>query len=288
MQVLITGDKGFVGRHFRVYFENLGWDVCGIDLKDHLDCLDLFTRSHERQWDLVIHLAAIVGGRMTIENQPLAVASDLQIDSAFFNWAVRTKQKRVVYYSSSAAYPIWMQSIVGHRLKESDIDLSDIRNPDLSYGWSKLTGEMLAQYAKAEGVNVHIFRPFSGYGEDQDLDYPFPSFIKRIRNKEDPFEIWGDGEQVRDFIHIEDIVEATMTAVDLDIQEPINLGYGRSTSFNELAEIAFKISDFHPEIIYLKDKPIGVKYRCSDNSKMLEFYTPKISLEEGIERALSI
>ncbi len=178
-----------------------------------------------------MHLAAIVGGRDTIENDPLAVATDLSIDAEFFNWAVRTKQNKIIYFSSSAAYPIHLQTKGStHKLKESDIDLMDMRSPDFTYGWAKLSGEYLAHFARQYGLKVYVFRPFSGYGETQDLDYPFPSFIKRVVDQVEEFEIWGDGTQVRDFIHIEDIVEATMKAVELDIQEPINLGSGVPTS----------------------------------------------------------
>ena len=284
--VLLTGSEGFVGRQFQRYFKETGDKVTRIDIKSNMDCRDFFKKNNA-QYDLVVHLAAVVGGRMTIEGDPLRVATDLAIDSDMFNWAVNTGQPHVVYYSSSAAYPTNMQSgRYPHRLREAWINVDHVQTPDLSYGWSKLTGELLAKYAEEKGVNVHIFRPFSGYGEDQDLDYPFPSFIKRIKDREDPFEIWGDGNQVRDFIHIEDIVNATMKAVELNVLGPINLGWGRPTSFTQLANMAFDIAEFHPKIHYLTDKPVGVMYRCSENAKMLEFYKPKITLEEGIERAL--
>ncbi len=284
MKILITGHKGFCGRHFVKKLQK--HTITGIDIKDGNDCRDFF-RTSNKKFDLVIHLAAIIGGRETIEGQPISVATDLSIDAEMFNWAVNTGQKKVIYYSSSAAYPISLQQ-KAYKLKERDINLKNVKNPDFTYGWAKLTGEILAQYAKKSGVSVYVFRPFSGYGEDQDLTYPFPSFIQRIKKKENPFVIWGNGKQVRDFIHIDDIVEATLRAVELDIQEPINLGWGRPTSFNELAEIMFKVAGFKkkPRIKHLIDKPIGVDYRCSVNQKMLAFYKPKITLEEGIKIAL--
>jgi len=286
-KILITGGEGFVGRAFVRLLKD-EHQLYIVDLKTNGDCRDFFKNSTE-QFDLVIHLAAIVGGRMMIEGNPIAVATDLSIDAEMFNWAVKTKQPRVVYFSSSAAYPIALQRQMPYRyLTESDIKLNGdfIGNPDMSYGWSKITGEMLAEYARKQGVNVHVFRPFSGYGEDQDLDYPFPSFIKRAKDKVEEFEIWGDGTAVRDFIHIDDICEAVMKAVELDIQEPINLGSGVGTSFNELAEKVMEISGLKVPIKHHVDKPVGVMYRVGDNSKMLEFYTPKISLEEGIKRSL--
>lgn len=289
MKILITGSDGLVGRHFWNLLKTPENELYGNDIKSTIDCRELF-KICTGQFDLVIHCAAIVGGRMNIENDPIAVATDLAIDSDFFNWAVRTKQPKVVYFSSSAAYPTFYQmqtdGIYDVKLHESQIQLDNIHNPDMTYGWAKLTGEMLAEYARKQGVKVYVFRPFSGYAEDQDLDYPFPSFIKRIKDKVSEFEIWGNGTACRDFIHIDDVCEAVMKAVELDIQEPINIGNGRATSFNELAQMCMEIGEYKVPIKHLLDKPVGVQYRVSDNTKMLEFYQPKISLEEGITRCL--
>lgn len=296
-KALITGNKGFVGRHFVRKLEAEGWDITGVDIvaENPVDARDFF-RKDNTHYDLVVHLAAVVGGRATIEGAPLSVAVDLAIDSEAFQWALRTKPKHFVYYSSSAAYPTWMQeekdnSIWSkpnkYKLKEEDIDLNDIQNPDFTYGWSKLTGEMLASYAEKEGLRVHVFRPFSGYGSDQALDYPFPSFIARAKRKDNPFEIWGDGNQVRDWIHIDDIVDATMAAVVEDVEGPINLCSGRPTSFNELAELVSKEAGYSPYLDHKLGAPKGVHYRVGDPTRMNKFYIPKISLEEGLRRALN-
>ena len=284
MKILITGNAGFVGREFMKQLD--GHDITGIDIVNGIDARDFFAKD-DTKFDLVIHLAAIVGGRATIEGNPLKVATDLAIDSDMFQWALRTRPGRTVYYSSSAAYPTAYQThTMKYILNENHIDLDSIMSPDLTYGWAKLTGETLAKYASNEGLRVHVLRPFSGYGEDQDLDYPFPSFIARGKRKDNPFEIWGTGEQVRDFIHIEDVVSATLEAVNQNIQGPVNLGCGRATSFNELAELVSTEVGYTPEIKHILGAPEGVSYRVCDPSKLLTFYTPKISLEEGIRRAI--
>jgi nucleoside-diphosphate-sugar epimerase len=185
--------------------------ITGVDLKDGNDCRDFFKTSDEK-FDLVIHLAAFVGGRATIEGSPLSVAADLSIDAEMCQWALRTRPERVVYFSSSAAYPTHLQT-QPYKLKESDIDLANVSNPDMTYGWAKRTGEYCLQFLEQAGVRSHVFRPFSGYGTDQDLTYPFPSFIKRGQDQANPFEIWGDGTQVRDFIHITDVVDAVDQAI---------------------------------------------------------------------------
>ena len=285
MKILITGHKGFVGRYFcKKYADH---DITGIDIVDGNDAREFF-KVNDQYYDLVIHLAAVVGGRQTIEGSPLSVAVDLAIDAEMFQWALRTKPGRIVYFSSSAAYPIYWQTRNSRvRLRETDIDLNDLKMPDLTYGWSKLTGEYQAQFVQAEGIKVNVFRPFSGYGSDQDLSYPFPSFIKRAKEKHNPFEIWGDGEQVRDFIHINDIVDAVDEAIKQDITGPVNLGWGRPTSFNELAELVCNQAGYQPEIKHIETAPTGVMYRLCNPKKMLSFYQPKITLEEGIELALS-
>ena len=285
MRILITGHKGFVGGYFmRKYAEH---DIVGIDLKEGNDCRDFF-KTDNSYFDMVIHLAAIVGGRMTIEGNPLSVATDLSIDAEMFNWAMRTRPGRVVYFSSSAAYPTKFQTGSNpSKLSEQMLDLYAVSNPDLTYGWAKLTGEYLARFAQEAGIRTHIFRPFSGYGTDQDLDYPFPSYIARALRRDDPFDIWGDGYQVRDFIHMQDVVDAVDKAIELDIPGPVNLGSGEATSFRKLAALVCEIEGYSPRYNYIGTAPVGVTYRVANPTKMYSFYRPKITLEDGISMALS-
>ncbi len=286
MKILITGDAGFVGRAFHRQLDDKNHEITGIDLVNGKEVRHFFA-TDSTQFDMVIHLAAIVGGRMTIEGNPLSVASDLAIDADMFQWALRTRPKHIVYFSSSAAYPIFLQRLqYQQKLREIDINLEHIRTPDFTYGWAKLSGEMLASYARAEGLKVTVLRPFSGYGSDQALDYPFPSFIERAKRKADPFEVWGRGTQVRDFVHIDDVVGATFAAVINDVKT-MNICSGRPTSFIELAEMVMLQAGYLAPIKNNLDAPIGVEYRVGDPTRMLEVYEPKISLEEGIALALA-
>lgn len=295
-RVLITGSAGFVGRHFSQYLSDTSWDVTGQDIATApwQDSRKLF-RNHDVKpgfYDLVIHCAAVVGGRKTIDGAPLALASNLELDAGLFQWALRNKPGRVIYFSSSAAYPkLLQQSSLDGNLREHSVDpsLSGISTgiPDQLYGWAKLTGENLAWRAKQEGLKVSVVRPFSGYGEDQDACYPFPAFTDRALRKCNPFQIWGDGTQTRDFIHIDDIVQAVMTMANCGIDGPVNLGNGRPTTLNQLAELICRSAGYKPEFLHLETEPSGVNYRVSDNFRLLEFYTPEVSLEEGIHRALA-
>ena len=309
---LITGGCGFVGRHYVKWLLEHDYQVTVVDDLStgmapecwpvHLrvprqrqrqftflkgDFRD-YARSASFPFNLVLHLAAVVGGRMTIEGDPLRVATDLAIDATFFNWVVKLRPLpgKVIYFSSSAAYPISEQGAHHRPLSEDMINFSEnLGVPDMTYGWSKLSGEFLARYASVSyGLNVVIYRPFSGYGEDQDFTYPFPSIIRRVARCESPLVVWGSGDQLRDFIYIEDVVEATFaSAPHLEPGQALNLGSGRGTSFRELAEVACRVIGHRAEIVNDASKPEGVFARVADCERMFRYYRPTVSLERGIE-----
>ena len=288
MRVLLSGHRGFVGRHLHAAMDARGWDVTGIDLADGSgDALDFF-RHDDTRYDLAIHAAAIVGGRASIDGSPLGVATNLALDAWYMRWLIRTGTPRAVYFSSSAAYPVALQQPGDvRRLYEEDINLQYMEEPDASYGWAKLTGEKLAAYAEAEGCRILIPRPFSGYGEDQAPCYPFPAFIQRAERRDDPFEIWGSGDSTRDWIHVSDLVGATFALLDADVTGPVNLGWGRATSFDELARIVTEAAGYRPQFKHRHDAPQGVHHRVCDPSRMLDHYMPTVTLEEGVRRALN-
>jgi len=287
MKALITGHKGFVGRHMlNALYPKPGHYVTGVDLPR--DARDFFRQS-DAQYDLVVHCAAHVGGRADIDGRPAyLMAVNSQLDGAMFEWALRTRPKRIVYFSSSAAYPAALQVRFGPtwKLHEDDLDLDNPGAPESTYGWTKLAGEVMARAAQAEGLRVHVFRPFSGYGTDQALSYPFPSFIDRAKRAMDPFQIWGDGEQVRDWIHIDDVVGAVLAAIESDVPGPVNLCSGDGVNFGMLANLVTKAAGYSPRFEHLLDAPTGVGYRVGDPAKLRTFYTPRVSLDEGIKRAL--
>ncbi len=238
----------------------------------------------------VFHFAAIVGGRLKIEGDPMIVALDLSIDAEFFHWVTQHKPERVLYPSSSAAYPVSLQSTEGAiALSEGDIDFNkNLGTPDMTYGWSKLTGEFLAQItAKNYGVRVACIRPFSGYGEDQEQSYPVPAIAARAARREDPFEVWGSGKQGRDFVHIDDVIDFIFMLLDrVGDGSAYNIGSGKLTSFLELIDLFGDIAGYKPTIKPLLDKPVGVHSRYANMELVSEKFgwKPKISLREGMER----
>lgn len=321
MKILILGGAGFVGRHYTYHFLNKGYDVTCVDnispltggldpLKWKLfnpykykkkfkfrkvDCRKYFKLNKEK-YNLVINLAAIVGGREIIENNPLAVAEDLEIDTAFWRWVIKCKHDHIITYSSSAAYPTYLQTKSNYRLlTESDIDFSKkyIGVPDLSYGWAKLSNEFLSRIAYLKyNIKNTVFRPFSGYGFDQDINYPFPGILNRAistREKED-FVVWGSGLQMRDFIHINDIVFGSLKiAKKIKNGTAINLSTGKYTNFITLAKIALKVlKKKNVRVIGNSNKPEGVFARggCTKLQRSLNFI-PKIKLYKGIINSIN-
>jgi nucleoside-diphosphate-sugar epimerase len=294
MRALVTGGAGFVGRHIVAELRSRGWTTRSIDLRPDpvtfgLDARDVF-RNDQIVYDLVVHAAYHVGGRAAIDGEPRLLARNLELDAAMFDWAVRTGQRRVLYFSSSAAYPVRFQDGFEETrpLSEHDIrfDHLDIGNPDARYGWAKLTGEWLAQAARESGLPVTVVRPFSGYGGDQDDTYPFRAMVERARRREDPFVVWGPGTQVRDWIHIDDVVAGALAVAESGTDEPVNLCTGIGTSMLELADLCCKEAGYQPEITPLLDRPTGVAYRVGDPARFHQYWTPKVTLEEGVRRAL--
>ena len=283
-------DIEVIGADDRLYFFKQDFRIFLRNLMDDREYLVKAYGLDVTRFNDVFHFAAIVGGRAKIDGDPMMVALDLSIDTEFFYWVCRQKPERVMFPSSSAAYPIGLQGETGAvALKETDIDFSgNLGKPDMTYGWSKLTGEYLARIAaQYYDLSVACVRPFSGYGEDQDLTYPVPAIAARAAAKEDPFEVWGTGKQGRDFVHIDDCVDCIMMALDnISDGSAINIGQGRLTTFLEIIEIFTGFAGYRPTIKPLLDKPVGVQNRYSnmDYVKNTFGWEPKISIEEGMKR----
>ena len=317
-KILITGGAGFVGRYFVKFFldqkaqvhvvDNISKYTGAKEIKNwplynpqdyknfnfyKVDCRDWFKSNYDSDFDYVLHLAAMVGGREMIERNPIAVSDDLSIDSHFWQWAVKNKPKKVLTFSSSACYPIIYQKKENYKLLTEDLVKFDqsIGVPDLTYGWAKLTSEYLGKIAFSNyGIKSVAYRPFSGYGKDQDLNYPFPSICKRIlenRNAQE-IKVWGTGDQMRDFIHIEDCVRGVINTMDkIDDGSAMNLSTGKLTSYKKFVSIGCDLLGFKPKISGTSNKPEGVFARGGDTNLQTKLgINAKISFERGISEAL--
>jgi GDP-L-fucose synthase len=299
MKILITGAAGFLGRHFYAYHAARGDEIVAVDDLSNADeppfpiiCVDAgaYFKSERMHFARAYHFAAPVGGRLKIDQDPMFNADSLRLDSMFFRWAI-SHTNLAVYPSSSAVYPTMHQTADNfYPLREDHVDPANsvVGTPDQVYGWTKLTGEYLAWRAASYGLNTLCIRPFSGYGEGQSFDYPFPSIIRRALRLDDPISVWGPGTQTRDFIHVEDVVRGTMARIESGIRgyRTMNLGTGVGTSFVELAQRAALARGYQPQILTDPSKPVGVMHRVADVTEMNAYYTPTISLDDGIRRVM--
>jgi GDP-L-fucose synthase len=149
-------------------------------------------------------------------------------------------------------------------MQNEEIVVTELQAQDVVYSQDKASIDMQISTAKA-----------------------YPRNVKRALEKHNPFEVWGNGKQTRDFIHIDDIVDSVIASLDNPPNGPTNLGTGVATSFLELAQMSMDAVGYKGEIVTRPDKPVGCMHRVSDNSKLLSFYTPKISLERGIWEAVN-
>lgn len=300
---LVTGSSGFLGRHFVRELTRRGYRVIRCDIADQ-NCRNVveLARANQVVYDLVVHCAARSPHRKAIDTQPVSMIYNQMLDATVFEWATRSRPKHLLYLSSSAVYPVELQSgLVPYRLEELDtlpgipsgrglfgqhVDME----PDASYGKIKQTGERMAREALYAGINVHVVRPFSGYGEDQSTDYPFGRFAEQVNGHADTLptgvRIWGSGNQVRDWIHVEDVVSGALAVVDANVIEPINLCTGVGTTMADVVMRMAEVKGYCPRLEFVPG-PEGVPYRVGDPTRMLKIYTPRITLDQGIERAIT-
>jgi len=317
---LVTGGCGFVGRHLVKKLLEKNSSVWIID--------NLFKGKHPDEWllksqknrihfikediidflknnprlphfDEIYHLAAVVGGRaVLIEQNPIFIVRDQVIDSVFFDWAVKNRKKinRILYVSSSVAYPNKLQSRKTNgqiAMKEEFLDvqnnLGEIGLPESIYGWVKVNGEYLAGLAaKKYKMSVVCARPFSGYGEDQELSYPIPSIALRVAKRENPLVVWGSGNQSRDFVHIDDFIDALCLIIrKVNDGRGVNIGLGHATSFKEVAKIMAELEGYKPKIKPLTDKVEGSFTILADPALLKSFgWRPKYSVRSGFQKVL--
>ena len=301
MKVLITGGAGFLGRHLTRAFCDAGGAVHVVDLVDPAERLDgvryetadisEWFRVTNRRYDVILHLAASIGGRRGIERSPFRVAGNTGTDAAMFDFSVRTGTRRVVYMSSSAIYPAeWQQRHHVTPLREVDVSAAEptVAAPDRSYGWSKLLGEYMAVLA-TENFNlpVTIYRPFTVYGPGQSDDYPLTAIAQRVLRGDTPVTVWGRGTQCRDLVYVDDFVRVVMeTYEDGDVYSPLNIASGVGTNFLEIARTAMDIMGHDAEVCPQTTEPEGAVCRIGSPDGLPVGLRPRTTPREGLERLL--
>jgi nucleoside-diphosphate-sugar epimerase len=285
MRALVTGSSGFIGRHIARALDAAGYSVMAADIREGFDvrysmgdliCMPAY-------YDVVVHCAAVVGGRRVMDWTPVKHAANLAIDAALFQWAQTARPARLIYFSSSCAYPAALGQ-PGRVLREDDISWPPGPGmmPDKLYGWVKLTGELLALTAAEAGVPVSIVRPFSVYGPGMNDGFAVRGFLEQVRCHADPLEIWGDDQQARDYIHVRDVAQAVLAIITQGVDGPVNLGTGRATSLRALARMMLAAGGQVAEIKVDPGMPAGVPSLVADTRRLHGFHVPQTSLEAGI------
>ena len=230
-----------------------------------------FTRAMMQKVDVVFHLAALHGGRGYIASHPAQCCTNMILDQLVIEEAHQAEVERVCFASSACVYPSYLQDETGssYLLKEDDADpfVRDKAFADLEYGWSKLMGEMaLKAYHRQYGMKTSAVRLFTAYGPRENETHAIIALIAKAFIGMDPYEIWGTGEQDRNFTYVQDLVDAMILAAEkIEDGSPINAGRDDRITLNQAAELVFDIMGWKPEQIkHDVSQPEGVASRAAD------------------------
>jgi len=321
--ILVTGGASFIGSHLVDSLLNGGAEVRVADdlssglLKNleysleevsprHYRWRDLniyvgdlkdkrFVKSVMDDVDTVFHLAALHGGRGYIDTHPAECCTNMILDQLVFEEAMKAGVERICFASSACIYPTNLQEEVGSTflLKEEDADpfVFGKANADLEYGWAKLMGEMaLKAYHREHGIKTSSVRIFTAYGPRENETHAIIALIAKAFIKMDPYVIWSDGLQDRNFTYVQDIVDAMLLAsVKIEDGTPVNAGRDDRITINEAVEKIFKIIKWKPkEIFHDLTKPRGVASRAADLTRARKIlgWEPKVSCDEGFRKTI--
>jgi len=306
MKVLVTGGAGFIGSHLVDKLMLDGHEVVVLDdlssgslknIEHHLDERGFrfvkgdirHSRTVEKALegvDAVIHEAAIASVPLSIKNPALTNEVNIFGTLNLLEVSLRVKVKRFVYASSCAVYGAASELPI-----KEDAPL----RPLSPYASSKLAAEEHCRaFYKNHGLETVRLRYFNVYGPRQTAgEYAgvMLKFLEHIRRDQPPI-IFGDGEQTRDFVYIDDVVETTLLALNRDgiAGEVFNIGTGEGTTINRLCEIFLKLTGkTHLKPIYMDAKPGDIRHSQADITKAMKLlgYRPKVSLERGVRGFLN-
>jgi GDP-D-mannose 3',5'-epimerase len=324
-KALVLGAGGFIGTHLVRRLKDEGYWVRGVDLKypefsktaaddfiigDLRDLLfvrriavDMYQEPfyQSKPFDEVYQLAADMGGAgyiFTGENDANVMHNSAQINLNVAEVLKDQKGVKVFYSSSACMYPQEKQNqfyLNRHyqnlvSLKESDAYPA---NPDSEYGWEKLFSERLfLAYARNYGLNVRIARFHNIYGPEGTYkggkEKAPAAICRKIVEADNQIDIWGDGEQTRSFLYIDDCIDAVRLLMESNFQGPVNIGSEEMVSINELAKMVMFFTGKTLIVNHDLSKPQGVRGRNSDNALIRAKlgWEPQYSLSEGISKTL--
>ena len=314
--VLVTGGASFISSHLIDKLVEFGASITVVDdlsngKKENLvnswdkikfihqdleyiskkEITDIFTGN-----EIVFHFAADHGGRGYIDTHPADVCSNFAIDHHVFEACSNTNVEKVIFSSSACVYPTELQNKIGsdYKLKEDDSDpenLDGFLSADVEYGWAKLMSEVqMKSFYKQYGLKGCPVRFVTAYGPREDETHAIIALIYKAIEKMDPYEIWGDGNQERDFTYVEDIVSGSILAAEkISDMTPVNLGTGQRYKMIDVVKMICKILNWMPSSFnFDTSKPSGALSRSLDNTRAKELlgWEPKFSLKEGLEKTI--
>jgi GDP-D-mannose 3', 5'-epimerase len=291
MNILITGDAGFIGGALKARLQQTDNVIFGADLKNGFDLRDYNTcKKVTQNIDYVYHLACEMGGLGYLKRwSSSSFYNGQMINLNMLKAVTENGGKRFFFSSSACVYPEHIQTISpDYKLKETDAFNGA---PDLSYGMEKLLMEQeMRAYKEDYGLQIRIARFHNIYGpgsEHEDSKDKAPAALckKAIRAKDgDSIVVWGDGRQTRSFLFVKDCVDGIIKLMDSNYSEPVNLGSEDAVTIDQLANLAIKESGKNLGITHDLTKPQGVRYRNADITIAKEKlnWQPTTSLEDGM------
>ena len=304
MRILVTGAGGFIGHHLVKRLRAEGHWVRGVDIKapeyeptaaSEFELLDLRKFDNcllavRGGIDCVYNLAADMGGIGFITAYHADIARNNILINAHMLEASRLQGVRRFLFSSSAC--IYPQS------KQADANVAPLReedafpaDPEPGYGWEKLYTEMLCRYFREDyGLETRTVRFHNVYGPLGTYEggrEKAPAAVCRklaLADDGDTIEVWGDGEQTRSFMYIDDCLEGLIRLMASNHHEPLNLGNDRLITINGLFDLVAAIAGKYIVKQHDLSKPQGVRGRNSDNSLIRRVlgWEPSTSLEQGL------
>ena len=306
-KALVCGAGGFIGGHMVKRLKAEGYWVRGVDIKKHefsLPPSDDFVIGDLRDprvveavvdegMDEIYQFAADMGGAgyiFTGEHDAEVMHNSVLCNLNMVHEAVRKKVGKIFYSSSACIYPESIQLEADNPgLKES---FAYPAEPDSEYGWEKLFSERLyLAYQRNYGVEVHIARFHNIFGPEGTWcggkEKAPAAMCRKVAEVDvgDEIEMWGDGEQTRSFLYIDDCIEGVRRLMDSGCSEPLNIGSDEMISINDLARMVANIADKEIQLNHIPG-PLGVRGRNSENTLIKEklHWVPQGTLRAGMEK----